>query len=312
MRAVVLDLDTLKPDELDLQQLYSLPLQWQSYANTGPDQVMERIKGASIVITNKVVLDANILAANPQLQYIGVLATGTNNIDMQAAAEAGICVNNVEAYGTASVVQHAMMLMLALAGNFKGYQQDVAAGQWSASPMFCLMSRPMIELAGKTLLIVGYGELGRQMANLGQAFGMQVEIARRPGMAAQKDDNRMELTEGLTRADVVSLHCLLSPDTHHLINAETLAQMKPGALLINSARGPLVDEAALLQALQSGHLGGAGLDVLEHEPPARDNVLLNAGLNNLIITPHNAWATREARQRLVDIAADKLKGFLTC
>ncbi|WP_137168556.1 D-2-hydroxyacid dehydrogenase [Salinimonas lutimaris] len=306
MKGVVLDADTLNPDELDLHALYALPVDWTLYPQTLPEQTQQRIAQADIVLTNKVVLDGSLLQ-HSRCQYIGVLATGTNNIDTDWCTEHNITVANVEAYGTGSVVQHALMLLLNLTTSFRQFDADVQAGQWEASPFFCLTGHPVSELAGKHLVIVGHGELGRQFDSVCQALGMRVTAAARPG---KTDDPRPTLASLLPEADVISLHCPLTPDTDKLINAAALAAMKPGALLINTARGGLIDEPALLEALKSGQLGGAGLDVLSSEPPAPDHPLLHTGLSNLIITPHVAWLARESRQRLLDIAIGHVQDFL--
>lgn len=306
MKGVVLDADTLNPDELDWRALHSLPVDWTLYPKTTSAQIRERIAGAQIVLTNKVVLDAAVLH-NSDCQYIGVLATGTNNVDTRWCEANHIRVANVEGYGTGSVVQHALMLLLNLTTSFRRFDADVQAGKWEASPFFCLTGHPVSELAGKHLVIVGNGELGSQFGAVCQALGMRVTAAARPG---KQDDPRPSLASLLPEADVISLHCPLTADTENLIDAPALAAMKAGAFLINTARGGLIDEPALLEALQSGHLGGAGLDVLSSEPPPSDHPLLHAGLDNLIITPHIAWLARESRQRLLDIATSHVQAFL--
>lgn len=303
-KAVILDQATFGPDQPDWQTILSQPFHWQCYANTSPEQVMERIKDAQVVMSNKVVLNADTLEKAKNLKYIGVLATGTNNVDKKAAKSLGIKVQNVEGYGTGSVVQHTLMLMLNLAGNVQAYQSAVKNGDWSRSAMFCLLDHTMVELAGKHLVIVGYGELGRSVAALAKAFGMKVSVAARPNGPIDSERQPLELL--LPQADFVSLHCLLSDDTHHMINTRTLGLMKPTAFLINTARGPLVDEDALADALIEKRIAGAGLDVLTQEPPPSQNCLLNLSGVNLLITPHNAWATAEARQRLIDIAGTHL------
>lgn len=310
-KAVLLDKDTFGPDQPDWSSILSTPFDWHSYGHTSPEQVMERIEDAQVVMSNKVVLDEHILKQAKGLKYIGVLATGTNNVDKVTAAQLGIKVQNVEGYGTASVVQHTFMLMLNLATNAQAYQKAVKDGAWSRSSMFCLLDYPVVELAGKHLVIVGYGELGRSVANIASAFGMRVSVAARPGTTANGSDGiaREPLESLLPDADFVSLHCLLSDDTHHMINASRLAMMKPTSFLINTARGPLVDEDALADALLAKTIAGAGLDVLSQEPPDKDNPLLDLTDTNLVITPHNAWATAEARQRLVDIAGQHLNTF---
>ncbi|MCL6269272.1 D-2-hydroxyacid dehydrogenase [Sansalvadorimonas sp. 2012CJ34-2] len=308
MRAVLLDRATLGND-LDIFPLTSMDMEWDVYDRTPPDQVIERIRHAEVVLSNKVVIsDAEMAAAN-QLRYIGVLATGTNNIDLQAASARSITVTNITAYGTASVAQHTFSLILSLATALPRYSQISQDGTWAKSDMFCLMDRPVMELAGKNLLIVGYGELGQAVARLGKAFGMNILIAKVPGSLSSATD-RIELEDGLKLADVVSLHCPLTDQTRNLIGEPQLGLMKPHALLINTARGGLVDEASVVNALRQETIGGAGFDVLTQEPPVYGNPLLNTGLSNLIVTPHTAWLAKESRERLLLQAAENIKAFL--
>lgn len=307
MKAVILDQGTFGAS-VDWSPLLQLPLDWTCHTQTSNAQCAQRIAGAQIVMCNKVPLNCKVMAKAPDLKYIGVLATGTNNIDLKAAEERGIRVKNVEGYGTASVAQHTLMLMLNLATQFNRYQQDVKAGAWQRASSFCLIDHPITELSGKHLVIVGYGELGQAVVSLAKAFGMRVTVAARPG--TQPERQRPALDEVLPHADVVSLHCLLSEDTLGLFNARRIARMKPSAFLINTARGPLVDEMALVDALERQHLGGAALDVLVDEPPKQDSVILQCAHPNLIVTPHNAWASDQAQQRLIEIAAAHLQGFI--
>ncbi|WP_296050111.1 D-2-hydroxyacid dehydrogenase [uncultured Alteromonas sp.] len=306
MQAVILDGDSLGTD-LTLSEFDSLPVTLTRYPTTTPDQVDERIRNAEIVLVNKVVFNADALRQATKLRYVGVLATGTNNVDTDFCQHHGITVNNVDGYGTDSVAQHAMMLLLNLATSFAPTTEQVKQGDWSRSPFFCLLDNPVIELAGKHLVIVGYGTLGQRFAELARAFGMKVSVAARPGTSSAE---RRALDDLLPEADVVSLHCQLSPQTDKLINAERLALMKPSALLINTARGGLIDEQALKTALTSGLLAGAALDTLSAEPPPADHPLLQLDLPNLLITPHSAWSAKEARERLVQIAADRLQAFI--
>ncbi|GED40963.1 glycerate dehydrogenase [Cobetia marina] len=284
---------------------------------TLPEQVVERLEGAEIVLVNKVRLEAQHLEALPTLKLIAVMATGTNNIDMEAARAQGIRVMNVAAYGTASVAQHTWMLMLALAGQLPGYQGDVASGEWQRSNTFCLMGRPTLQLAGKHLVIVGKGELGTAVGRLAEAFDMRVTFAARPG--SESTSQRPSLKHLLPEADVISLHCPLTPETHHLIDEQALALLKPGALLINCARGGIIDEEAALAALKRGHLGGLAVDSLPEEPPREGHALLTALANgrtaseagwNLIVTPHNAWISREARQNILDLSLANIEAYL--
>lgn len=306
MKAVILDAASLGPG-IDLtpirEQLDALDV----HPHTAREQISARLAGAEVAIVNKVVLDADTLAALPGLKLICVLATGTNNIDTAAAERLGIAVRNVTAYGTASVAQHTLMLMLALATRLPRYQRDVAEGRWGESPFFCLMDHTTLQLEGKRLVIVGQGELGSKVARLAQAFGMRVDFAARPGNEAH--DSRPGLGELAPGADVISLHCPLTEATRHLIDADLLASLKPGALLINCARGGIIDELAALAALREGRLGGLAVDVLPAEPPRDGHPLLDALSEplNLIVTPHSAWITPEARQRIVTLTADHLR-----
>ena len=309
MRGVFLDQSTLTGPlngqglDVDLQPLSGLFGYWDAFQNTPPELTPSRIRGADVIISNKVVLDQGCLQHGVSAGLICVAATGTNNVDLGAAAQAGIAVTNVRGYATPSVTEHVFALMLALVRNLRDYQRLVAAGRWQRSEHFCLLDSPIFELAGRTLGIVGYGELGQAVARVARAFDMQVLIAARPGTTP--GPGRVELEQMLTEVDVLSLHCPLSDNTVNLIAAEQLALMKPDALLINTARGGIVDEQALATALRSGRIGGAAVDVLATEPPGEESPLLAGNIPNLIVTPHIAWASRESRQRLVyEIAAN--------
>lgn len=308
MLGVFLDRDTVDRSDLDLAALLGALPDWRLHTYTRPEQLAERLAEATVAVSNKVRLDAAAFAAASQLRLVCVAATGTNNVDLDAAQRHGVTVCNVRGYATSSVVQHVYALILALTTRLPEYQRDVATGRWQASPYFCLLDYPIRELAGRTLGIVGYGELGSAVAQVGKAFGMSVLIAQRAGGAAQA--GRLALTELLPQVDVLSLHCPLTPQTRGMIGAQELARMKPDALLINTARGGLIDEAALATALRNGKLGGAGIDVLSEEPPHQDNPLLATRIPNLIVTPHIAWASREARQRVVDAIAGNIRAFL--
>nr|WP_228550528.1 D-2-hydroxyacid dehydrogenase [Endozoicomonas sp. OPT23] len=286
-----------------------LPVSLEVYEITFPADVAERVKGAAAIFTNKVVLGRELLEANPQLRYIGVLATGMNNIDLAACSELGIKVQNVERYSTSSVAQHSMALILSLANAMPANSANTSNGQWAKSDMFCLLNNPMMELAGRKLLIIGYGDLGKATAKLAEAFGMEILKAKIPGSISSASD-RVDLEKGLAEADIVSLHCPLTERTQNLINTERLALMKPTALLINTARGGLVDEQALVEVLKAGKLGGAGFDVLTEEPPVNGNILLENPMPNLIVTPHCAWGSLESRQRLVNQAVESYQHFL--
>jgi glycerate dehydrogenase len=259
-------------------------------------------------VVNKVVLNADNLSSAKKLKLICAAATGVNNIDLRAAKKLNIAVCNARGYATASVVQHVFALLLSLTTRLAEYQQDVYNGDWSRSEFFSLLNYPVRELRGLSLGIVGYGELGRAVASVAQAFGMKILIAKRDADDTRAD--RLDLHTLLPQVDVLSLHCPLTADNRGLIGAREIALMKNDAVLINTARGALVDEAALLEALQQGRIGGAGLDVIEREPPPSDYPLLQQRLPNLIVTPHTAWSSRDARQRVVHEIALNIDAFM--
>jgi glycerate dehydrogenase len=305
MKAVFLDADTLGSD-IDLSPIRQVVDSLEVFASTAPEQLLQHLGDADLILANKVFIPAEVMAGR---KAILVLATGTNNVDMAAASGQGIPVLNVTNYGTQSVAQHTLMLMLALAAKLPLYQRDLAAGAWQHSPFFCLMNHPTVQLAGKTLVIVGAGNLGRAVARLAEAFGMIVKVAARPGRA---DDLRPDLDSLLPEADVLSFHCPLNEQTRHLLNVERLRIIKPGCLVINCARGGIIDEVAALAALTAGNIGGLAVDVLPEEPPRAGHPLLDAladGLN-LIVTPHNAWVSREARQRIIELTAENIKTLI--
>lgn len=303
LSAVFLDHASLDQGDLNLQVLHEAAGQLTLHGATTPDQVVERIAGHQVVITNKVVIDEQVMQACPGLQLILIAATGTNNVDLQAARQRGIAVYNCQGYGTPSVAQHSLMLMLVLITRFESYRQAVRDGAWQRSTQFCLLDYPIGELAGRTLGILGYGELGQEVGRLARAFGMQVVVGAVPG---RPHPERPSLEALLPRVDILSLHCPLTDSTRNMIGRNQLALMKPGSLLINTGRGGLVDEQALVDSLRSGHLGGAGFDVLTTEPPTAGNPLLADDLPNLVVTPHSAWGSREARQRIVGQLAENL------
>ncbi len=307
MKAVFLDADTLGND-VDLSPIKEVTGNLLLHGRTTAEQVQERIRGFDTVLVNKVVLTRAHFEACPELRTIAVVATGLNNIDRQAADDHGIAVMNVTNYGRSTVAQHTMALILALATRLLDYDRDVRAGRWADSDMFCLMDHPIMELEGRTLGVVGYGDLGRGVIERAKAFGMNVLLGARPGQPTGERDGitQLPMDELLKQADVVSLHCLLTEETRHLIGERELAMMKSSALLINTSRGGLVDEQALADALRKGTIAGAGFDVLTEEPPRNGNPLLAGDIPNLIVTPHSAWASREARQRIVDITARNL------
>lgn len=308
MLGVFLDLQTVDRRDLDLGELRNVLPQWRFYEATMPEQVIERLQGASVVVSNKVRLGRAVFEQCPSLKLICVAATGTNNVDLPAAAEYGVQVCNVRGYSTPSVVQHVFAMLLALTTSQPQYQQAVRQGNWSRSPMFCLLDYPIEELAGKTLGIVGYGALGSAVARVAEAFGMHVLIAGRPGGALSP--GRVPLQVLLPQVDVLSLHCPLTDQTLGLIGARELTSMRQGAIVINTARGGIVDEQALADALRRGHLAGAGVDVMASEPPPCDAPLLARDIPNLIVTPHTAWASRQSRQRLVNELAENIRCYL--
>ena len=310
MKGIILDIDSLGPEDVDLGSITGLPIEWTIYSTCRPEQVAERIADAELVLTNKAPIGKKELSAAPGLRYIGVLATGTNVIDLAAASASKVVVSNVLGYGSASVVQHTWALILALATRLPDYNVAALDGRWAESPFFCLQDFPVKELAGKVLGIVGYGELGRGVAAVGQAFGMDVKIASLPWRHGD-ESGRTPFDSLINQADVMSLHCPLTEETRHLIGRRELAKMKSTALLINCARGGIVDEQALVDALEDGVIGGAGVDVLSEEPPVNGNPLLNSEIPNLIVTPHSAWVAQESRQRLVNQVAENIQAFLT-
>ncbi|MES1939501.1 glycerate dehydrogenase [Salinisphaera sp. T5B8] len=308
MRGCFLDAGSMG-DGLDWQPLNTVIDDWQWYHNTNSDEVGARIAGMDIVITNKVVLDAVTLEAASDLKLICVAATGFNNIDTQAAARCGIPVVNVTGYATPAVSQHVLALMLAHATRWASYDAAVKRGDWAAGEFFCLLDYPIEELAGQTLGLIGHGELGQAVARLAEAFGMTVLVGERPG-AREIRPGRVAVEELLERADMVSLHCPLTDETRHLIDADALKRMKRSAFLINTARGAIVDSQALIAALEAGDIAGAALDVLDQEPPPADHPLLDPGVPNLIVTPHTAWGSRGARQRMLAGVANNIEAFL--
>lgn len=307
MHGVVLDAETLGPG-LELAALAATLESWDWHDRTPAGRVAERIAHADVVVTNKVVVDAAALAAAPRLALVCVAATGVNNVDLDAAAAAGVTVCNTTGYATPAVAQHTWALILALATHLVDYRDDVRAGAWSRAPHFCRLDHPITELAGATLGIIGHGTLGRAVAAGADTFAMEVLIAARPG-SASVPPGRAPLREVLERADVLSLHCPLTDATDRLIDAAALARMKDTALLINTARGGIVDPAALADALRNGAIAGAGVDVLEREPPVDGDPLLADNIPNLIVTPHCAWGTRAARQRLVEQLGENIAAF---
>jgi glycerate dehydrogenase len=307
MNIIVLDGFTLNPGDLDWAELQALG-PCQIYDRTpGPD-LPRRAAGADILLTNKTDLNREHLEQLPALKYVGVLATGTNNVDLAAARQRGILVTNVPAYSTASVAQTTFALLLELTQHVGHHAQTVREGRWSRCVDWCYWDRPLIELDGLTMGILGFGRIGRAVGQLAAAFGMNV-LAHSPSATQVPPFARLVDPETLLRqSDVVSLHCPLTGQTRKFLDARRLAWMKPAALLLNTSRGPLVDEQALADALNSGRLAGAAVDVLSDEPPPLDHPLLRA--KNCLVTPHLAWATRAARARLLKIAVENVRAFL--
>lgn len=308
MRIVVLDGHTLNPGDLSWDGLEALGA-CEIYDRTPPDEVVGRAKDAEIVLTNKTVLSREVIEQLPKLKYIGVLATGYNIVDTQAARQRNIPVTNVPTYGTRSVAQMVFAHLLNLTQHVAHHAQTVVDGRWTAGDDFCYWDYPLVELAGQTMGVVGFGRIGQATAQLAGAFGMKVlatDTAVPP--AVPEGVEIVGLDTLLRRSDVVSLHCPLTPETQELVNRDRLAMMKTSAFLINTSRGPLVDEQALAEALNSGRLAGAGLDVLSIEPPVPENPLLAA--KNCFVTPHIAWATKAARERLLGTVVENLKAFL--
>ncbi len=278
------------------------------YPTTQPTDIVSRCQGAEIIITNKVIISAEILKQLPTLKLICIAATGTNNVDINTATTLGITVTNVSGYANNSVTQYVFSQILEYYSQTSHHHKNTEQGLWQISPTFCYQGNGITELAGKTLGIIGYGNLGQALANIAKAFGMQVLIAERK-KASNIREGRKCLTVVLKNADIISLHCPQNNETKHLVDAIFLQQMKSTAMLINSARGSLIDERALINALTNKTIAYAVLDVLEQEPPPKDHPLLGCHLNNLKITAHIAWASIEAQQRLIDLIADNILAF---
>lgn len=305
MKTVFLDAKGL--DELDLSGLNNVCGSLKIYLKSQPEEVASRIEDAEIVILNKVKMTRELLGAAEHLRLIAVVATGTDCVDIKACRDKGIKVVNCRAYGTASVAQHIFTSILALSTSLIQYHNAVRSGRWQQSDQFCFLDYPITELCGKKLGIVGFGTLGKGVAKLAEAFGMEVIVAARPGA---HNDTRPSLAEILPQVDILTLHCPLTPETENLIGKDELSAMKPTALLVNGARGGLVDEIALAEALKEGIIGGAAVDVLTTEPPVDGNPLLDGDLPNLLVTPHIAWASVEARQRILDQTVENIAAFV--
>lgn len=307
MNIVVTDGYAMNPGDLSWEAIESIG-PCHIYDRTAPEQTVERCKDADILVTNKVVFDRQTIAALPKLKCISVTATGYNILDMAAAKERSIIVTNVPEYSTASVAQMVFALLLELTQRVGEHSRSVKAGKWSKSPDFCYWDYPLVELQGLTMGIAGVGRIGLAVAKLAKAFGMKVIAHHISQWVTEPDLEQVSIEKLFTDSDVLTLHCPLTPETEYLVNSQRLALMKRSSLLINTGRGPLVDEPALAHALNNNLITGAALDVLSTEPPASDNPLLSA--KNCYITPHIAWATRASRQRLMDAVAENIKAFV--
>jgi glycerate dehydrogenase len=309
MKAVFLDYATVSTgDDLDATGLRAALPDLVVHAVTPDEQVDERIREAEIVLLNKAEITRARIEANPQLRLVALTATGTNNVDLVAAQERNVAVCNIRDYCTPSVVQHVFATLLALTHSVREYDRALKAGAWEREEQFTMLHYPVRELAGRTFGIVGYGVLGQAVARVAESFGMRVLVAARAG--SEPTDGRLALQTLLPEVDVLSLHCPITPQTRHLIGARELGLMKPDAVLINTARGGLVDAQALATALRAGRLGGAGIDVLDREPPVDGNPLLAPDIPHLVVTPHTAWAARESRQRALDELERNVRDFL--
>jgi len=308
MNIVILDGYTLNPGDQNWAPVNALG-KVTVYDRSSPDQIIERAIDADAVLVNKVILNESVLSQLPKLRYIGVCATGYNNIDINSTNKYGIVVTNVKAYGPASVAQHTFALLLALVNHIELHSQSVRNGDWATSEDFCYWKTPLVELAGKTIGLVGLGDIGSQVAKIASAFGMKVIAYRKnPEQTHNTDIEMVSMKTLFKQSDVISLHCPLTEETKDLINAERLLWMKPTAYLLNTGRGPLINEEDLANALKNKTIAGAGLDVLSCEPPRTDNPLITA--SNCVITPHIAWASFEARKRLLQMVADNLSAFM--
>jgi glycerate dehydrogenase len=307
MKAVFLDFATMGPD-LDVASLQALLPELELFDVTNDDQIAERIQDAVFVLTNKVRLTGDLLKGCPKLKFIGLTATGTDNVDLVAAKQGGIAVCNIRAYCTQSIAEHVFGCILNLTHSLDRYNNTVRRGEWQKSADFCLLTHPIRELSAMTLGIVGYGNLGQGVSNVAKAFGMEVIVSARPG-ADPIDDGRVAFTDLLRRADVISLHCPLTEGTVGLFGEEEFRVMKSDAILINTARGGLVDSAALVSALRSGDIAAAAIDVLPQEPPVEGDPLLEYDGPNLRITPHIAWGSNEARQAAIEQLAATISAF---
>ena len=312
LNVVFLDASSVDCGDMDMSRFRN---DWNCvfYPETARGQTAERLSGQHVAVTNKVVIRADVMddPRAADLKLIAIAATGANNVDLDAARARGIAVCNVAGYSTAAVMQHTIGFILNFACNIPQYSRDVREGYWNRSSLFCLLNRQCMELEGKVLGIIGLGAIGLAVQRAAQAFGMTVLVSQRPGQQGPPPQGRVALDDLLRASDFVSIHCPLTPETRGLIGARELALMKPGAYLLNVARGKIVDEPALLDALRQGRIAGAAFDVLSQEPPAPGHIMTEAAreLDNLIVTPHTAWSAREARQRLLHEVAENIAAF---
>ena len=308
MKAVMLDWATMGPD-LDISELRELLPEIEIYEESTGDEIAERIAGAEIVLGNKAIISEDLFRGAPNMRFIGLTATGTDNIDLGSARKYGVAVANIRAYCTGSVVEHVFGCILNLSHNISNYAADVRGGAWQDATIFCMLTRPNRQLSSMTLGVVGHGELGGGVARMGKAFGMEVIVAARPG-SDEIPEGRVSFDELLARSDVISLHCPLNDATRNLFGAEQFHAMKNTAILVNTARGGLIDSQALVDALRFGEIGGAAIDVLPEEPPINGDPLLDYKGDNLMVTPHIAWATQTARQNAMDELTANVRAFL--
>ena len=306
MKTIILDAFTANPGDLNWDAIDQIT-ELVQYPRTVPNELLERIQGAEALLTNKVIISAETMDEVPSLKYIGILATGTNVVDLEAAASRGITVTNIPAYSTPFVAQHSFALILNIFNKVAEHSESAKAGAWADCQDFSYTHGVLNELQGKTLGIIGLGSIGKKVAEIAKAFGMNI-VALKSARPAKDSVQRLEHDPFFAQSDIISLHCPLSPESQEIINSKSLALMKSSAVIINTGRGPLINEADLAQALNEGKIAAAGLDVLSSEPPAADNPLLSA--KNCFITPHIAWAAQECRERLIQIAADNIKAFL--
>jgi len=304
-RIVFLDRSTLIADIRSPKFVH----EWAEYPASTPDEIIERLRDATIAISNKATLSAKILEQLPRLKMVAIAATGTNNIDVEKCHALGITVCNIRNYARHAVAEHVFALLLGLRRNLFAYREDLQNGEWQKSSGFCLLTHPINDLHGSNLGIIGFGAIGQHTAQIGESFGMHVMVAERKGASTIRP-GRVPFTEVINNCDVVSIHCPLCEHTVGIIGATELEQMKPNAILINTARGGIVDEPALLEAIRTNQIAGAGIDVLNTEPPSEGHSLLDLEVPNLIVTPHVGWASREAMQILADQLIDNIEAFV--